>query len=186
MQNYQVFPAYPTFPTVEEWNYTTSFQPHLGAPVAAPPNQLHLKAPIYEARLPLSYSNTPPPHTLSVATPSPPSPSSPLTPYLGADLAELCIEPSVLPLAHRPGTPKKSKKKGVTTAEKRATIREKNRLSKRAQRERQVQKLALLEEKVVEQAGEIEELRRRLRKSEEVVSMLTRELQGEKRLGDGI
>jgi hypothetical protein len=96
-------------------------------------------------------------------------------------------KPIVMPPPQRSTAPQKPRKKATATAEKRATLREKKRLSKRAQRKRQVQQLAFLEEKVVEQAGEIEELKRKLSKSEGVVSMLMREVQIAKRkLGDGV
>lgn len=177
MHSYATYFVYPTFPTVGTWNKSGA------GPVAVSPSGVHYESLMYEAHSRTSHSSTSSPQSSFVPPHSHPSFSSPPTIYLGDVGAEPSIAgSSILSPIHSPAAPQTPKKRTSTstTAEKRATLREKNRLSKRAQRERQVQKLAMLEEKVVEQVREIKELRQKLRKSEEVVSMLMREVRAGK------
>jgi hypothetical protein len=61
---------------------------------------------------------------------------------------------------------------GGTEEARRDKLRERNRLSKRAQRQRQVEHVAGLEEKAEQQEGELAELRAELRSKEQVIAML--------------
>lgn len=61
---------------------------------------------------------------------------------------------------------------GHTEEARRDKLRERNRLSKRAQRQRQVDHLAALKVKAEQQEGELAELRAELRSKEQVIAML--------------